>query len=128
MACSSLAGTCGRTAARHCVEPRPCLQLLPHCIALSTAVLCSCLPCTLGVLTAVVLPHQFVEPTAWHFAGSCRPAASDCKTDSVALRRPEMKFDGMPALIARIRADIGVAKVQLGDPALAELAHAPLFE
>ncbi len=67
------------------VEPRPCLQLLPHCVALRAAVLCSCLPCALGVFTAVVPPHQVVEPTAWHFAGGCRPAASDCKIDSLQI-------------------------------------------
>ena len=34
-------------------------------------------------------------------------------------RRPEIKFGGLPQLMDRIRTDIGIAKAQLADPALA---------
>ncbi|KAI8469809.1 MAG: Flavokinase-domain-containing protein [Monoraphidium minutum] len=39
--------------------------------------------------------------------------------------RPEMKFDGLPALIKRIKADIGIARSQLDAPALQAAAGHP---
>lgn len=41
--------------------------------------------------------------------------------------RPEMKFGGLPALIARIQTDIGLAKVQLDAEPLVSLANDPFL-
>jgi Riboflavin kinase len=39
------------------------------------------------------------------------------------MSRPEMKFDSLDALVARIRADIGIAKAQLDLPELRSFAE-----
>lgn len=41
--------------------------------------------------------------------------------------RPEIRFGGLAELLARIRADIGIAKGQLDDPAHAEFRGHPFF-
>ncbi|KAK9816431.1 hypothetical protein WJX72_000132 [[Myrmecia] bisecta] len=41
--------------------------------------------------------------------------------------RPEMKFDGLPSLIARIKADIGIAKSQLDLPELVTFQRDRIF-
>jgi riboflavin kinase len=45
----------------------------------------------------------------------------------VGFLRPEMRFGGLGDLLARIRADIGVARAQLDDPAHAAHAHSEWF-
>ena len=41
--------------------------------------------------------------------------------------RPELKFASLPDLLDRIRADIGLARAQLADPALGSRALDPHF-
>ena len=50
-----------------------------------------------------------------------------CHKGSAGPRRPEMKFDGLPALMARIRQDIGIAKAQLAEAPLREFAQSDFF-
>jgi riboflavin kinase len=42
--------------------------------------------------------------------------------------RPEVRFAGLPQLLARIRTDVGVARVQLDDPAWAAHRADPRFQ
>jgi riboflavin kinase len=41
----------------------------------------------------------------------------------VGFLRPEVKFENVEALVARIKADIAIAKTQLDVPALSQLAQ-----
>lgn len=42
--------------------------------------------------------------------------------------RPEIKFAGLPQLLARIKTDIGIAKSQLDEPEAAALKLSELFQ
>lgn len=42
--------------------------------------------------------------------------------------RPEIKFAGLPQLLARIKADIGIAKAQLDEPEAAALRMSDHFK
>lgn len=45
------------------------------------------------------------------------------KVVALGYLRPEIRFKGLPALLARIKQDIAGARLQLDDPSLAEFSN-----